>query len=182
VALAPTVHVGGTREEIEASENAVARGAVSDRPYVLTVQPSVLDSTRAPAGKHVLWAYIHVPAGSTIDPTPLVVQQIERFAPGFRRHILASHAMTAAERAAYNPADIGGDILGGAFTFAQAFRRPVVSPTPWRTPLRGVYLASAATPPGPGVTGMPGWYAARQALRDRRAGERLELGDLFPGG
>jgi len=182
VALAPTVHLGGTREEIAASENAVARGVVSERPYVLVVQPSVLDGTRAPHGKQVLWAYIHVPADSTVDPTSLVVRQIERFAPGFRHRILASHAMTAAERAAYNPADIGGDILGGAFTFTQAFRRPVVSPTPWRTPLRGVYLASAATPPGPGVTGMPGWYAARQALRDRRRGERLELGDLFSGG
>ena len=95
---------------------------------------------------------------------------------------MSSRATTAAQREAYNPADIGGDILGGAFTFAQALRRPVVSATPWRTPLRGVYLASASTPPGPGVTGMPGWYAARQALRDgarRRPGERLELGDLF---
>ncbi|MBW9121315.1 NAD(P)/FAD-dependent oxidoreductase [Microbacterium trichothecenolyticum] len=182
VALAPTVHLGGTREEIEASENAVARGGLSDRPYVLAVQPSVLDGTRAPAGKQVLWAYIHVPAGSTFDPTEVVVRQVERFAPGFRHRILASHAMTAAQREAYNPADIGGDILGGAFTFAQAFRRPVVSTTPWRTPLRGVYLASASTPPGPGVTGMPGWYAARQALHDsarRGHGDRLELGDLF---
>jgi phytoene dehydrogenase-like protein len=180
VALAPTVHLGGTREEVEASENAVARGGMTDRPYVLSVQPTVLDGSRAPEGKHTLWAYIHVPSDSTLDPTELVTQQVERFAPGFRRRILASRAMTAAERAAYNPADIGGDILGGAFTFAQAFRRPVVSATPWRTPLRGVYLASASTPPGPGVTGMPGWYAARQALRDSHRGERLELGDIFP--
>ncbi|MDW4571844.1 NAD(P)/FAD-dependent oxidoreductase [Microbacterium sp. M3] len=184
VALAPTVHLGGTREEIEASENAVARGRLTERPYVLVVQPTVLDGTRAPEGKHTLWTYIHVPAGSTTDPTELIVRQIERFAPGFRHHILASRSMTAAERAAFNPSDIGGDILGGAFTFAQAIRRPVVSTTPWRTPLRGVYLASAATPPGPGVTGMPGWYAARQALRDGargRRGERPGLGDLFPG-
>lgn len=180
VALAPTVHLGGTREEVEASENAVARGGMTDRPYVLSVQPTVLDGSRAPEGKHTLWAYIHVPSDSTLDPTELVTQQVERFAPGFRRRILASRAMTAAERAAYNPADIGGDILGGAFTFAQAFRRPVVSATPWRTPLRGIYLASASTPPGPGVTGMPGWYAARQALRDSHRGERLELGDIFP--
>lgn len=179
VALAPTVHLGGTRAEIEASENAVWAGHATDSPYVLTVQPSALDDTRAPAGKHVLWAYIHVPAHSTLDPTEVVVRQVERFAPGFRHRIMASRAMTAAERAAFNPADIGGDILGGAFTFAQAFRRPVVSTTPWRTPLRGVYLASAATPPGPGVTGMPGWYAARQALRD--SGERVGLEDLFPG-
>ena len=175
---APTVHLGGTREEIEASENAVAQGRMSERPYVLTVQPSILDDTRAPAGKHVLWAYVHVPAGSTLDPTELVTQQVERFAPGFRERILASTAMTAAERQAFNPSDIGGDILGGAFSFVQAVRRPVVSRTPWRTPMRGVYLASASTPPGPGVTGMPGWYAARQALSDN-AGVGVELDDLF---
>lgn len=180
VALAPTVHLGGTREEIEASENAVARGTLAEHPYVLSVQPTVLDDTRAPAGKHVLWAYIHVPANSTFDPTEAVTRQVERFAPGFRARILATRAMTAADRARYNPADIGGDILGGAFTFTQAFRRPVISRTPWRTPLRGVYLASAATPPGPGVTGMPGWYAARQALHD--GAERVGLEDLFPGG
>lgn len=178
VARSPTVHLGGTRAEIEASENAVARGAVSDRPYVLTVQPSVLDDTRAPRGRQVLWAYMHVPADSTLDPTELVTRQVERFAPGFRARILATAAMTAAERVAFNPSDIGGDILGGAFSFVQAIRRPIISPTPWRTPMRGVYLASASTPPGPGVTGMPGWYAARQALDDT-AGERLEPTDLF---
>lgn len=178
VARSPTVHLGGTRAEVEASENAVAHGAVSDRPYVLAVQPSVLDPTRAPDGKGVLWAYIHVPPDSGLDPTELVTRQVERFAPGFRDRILASHAMTAAQRLAFNPSDIGGDILGGAFSFLQAIRRPIISPTPWRTPMRGVYLASAATPPGPGVTGMPGWYAARQALRDT-AGLRLEPSDLF---
>jgi phytoene dehydrogenase-like protein len=151
---------------------------VADRPYVLAVQPTVLDPTRAPEGRHVLWAYIHVPANSAVDPTELVTRQVERFAPGFRNRILASTAMTAVEREAYNPADIGGDILGGAFTFVQAIRRPVVSPTPWRTPLRGVYLASASTPPGPGITGMPGWYAAQLALRDT-ADVRVEPADLF---
>jgi phytoene dehydrogenase-like protein len=178
VARSPTVHLGGTRAEVEASENAVARGWVTDRPYVLAVQPSVFDPTRAPEGGQVLWTYIHVPANSTLDATELVTRQVERFAPGFRERILASHAMTAAERAAYNPADIGGDILGGAFSFVQAVRRPILSPTPWRTPLRGVYLASASTPPGPGVTGMPGWFAARQALRDT-AGIHVEPADLF---
>ncbi|GAA2010414.1 phytoene desaturase family protein [Microbacterium ulmi] len=178
VALSPTVHVGGTRAEVEASENAVAAGRVSERPYVLAVQPSVLDDSRAPEGRSVLWTYIHVPAGSTIDATELVTRQIERFAPGFRDRILASHSMTAAERSAYNPADIGGDILGGAFTMLQAVKRPVVSRTPWRTPLRGVYLASASTPPGPGITGMPGWLAARRALADT-AGVPVELEDLF---
>ena len=178
VGRSPTVHLGGTRDEVEASENDVAHGRVSERPYVLAVQPSVLDDTRAPAGKAVLWAYIHVPAGSDLDPTELVTRQVERFAPGFRDLVLASTAVTAAQRALSNPAAVGGDILGGAFTVAQSIRRPVVSPTPWRTPLRGVYLASASTPPGPGVTGMPGWYAARQALQDN-AGVRIELDDLF---
>ncbi|KAA9111743.1 phytoene desaturase family protein [Microbacterium rhizomatis] len=178
VARAPTVHLGGTRAEIEAAETAVASGRVPDRPYVLAAQPSVLDDTRAPAGKAVLWAYMHVPAGSTLDPTEHVTRQVERFAPGFRDLILASTAMTAAERARFNPASIGGDIFGGAFSVVQSIRRPVVSPVPWRTPLRGVYLASASTPPGPGVTGMPGWYAARQALADN-AGVGIELEDLF---
>jgi phytoene dehydrogenase-like protein len=178
VARSPTVHLGGTRAEVEYGENAVGRGAVTGRPYVLAVQPSVLDPTRAPSGKAVLWAYIHVPADSPLDPTELVTRQVERFAPGFRDRILASHAMTAAERVAFNPSDIGGDILGGAFSLVQAIRRPIVSTTPWRTPMPGVYLASASTPPGPGVTGMPGWYAARQAIADAGAG-RLEPTDLF---
>ena len=179
VAHAPTVHLGGTAAEVVHSENEVAAGRVSDRPYVLTVQPSVLDDTRAPSGKAVLWAYIHVPADSTLDATELVTRQVERFAPGFRERILATYSMSAAERAAFNPSDIGGDILGGAFSFAQAFRRPVVSTTPWRTPMKGIYLASAATPPGPGVTGMAGWLAARRVLHDQ--GAPVELADLFPG-
>lgn len=177
VALSPTVHVGGTRAEIEASENAVARGRVSDHPYVLAVQPSVLDDSRAPRGKAVLWAYIHVPHGSPLDPTERVIRQIERFAPGFRDRILAAHAVPAARREAANPSEIGGDVFGGAFTMAQAVRRPVVSRTPWRTPVRGVYLASASTPPGPGVHGMAGWHAARTALRD--AGLPDALADVF---
>ncbi|SFR69275.1 Phytoene dehydrogenase-related protein [Microbacterium azadirachtae] len=177
VALVPTVHVGGTREEVWASENAVAQGRISERPYVLVVQPSVLDDSRAPAGRQVLWAYIHVPANSDADATELIVRQIERFAPGFRDRILASHAVSARERVHLNPAEIGGDIFGGAFTMRQAFVRPVLSRTPWRTPMPGVYLASAATPPGPGVNGMAGWHAARTALAD--AGERVALPDLF---
>ena len=177
VALAPTVHLGGTREEVWASENAVAQGRISPRPYVLVAQPSVLDDSRAPAGKQVLWAYIHVPANSDADPTELVVRQVERFAPGFRDRILAGHAVPARERVHLNPAEIGGDIFGGAFTMRQAFVRPVLSPAPWRTPMPGVYLASAATPPGPGVNGMAGWHAARTALAD--AGQHVELADLF---
>jgi phytoene dehydrogenase-like protein len=180
LARSPTVHIGGTRAEIEAAENAVAAGRLAERPYALVVQPGVLDDSRAPGDGQTLWAYIHVPSGSTLDPTDVVTRQLERFAPGFRDRIVASSAMTAAERPQFNPADIGGDILGGAFTIRQAVVRPVLSRTPWRTPLRGVYLASASTPPGPGVTGMPGWYAARQALADL-SGVHVELEDLFPG-
>lgn len=177
VAKSPTVHLGGTRAEVWASENAVANGRVSERPYVLAVQPSVLDDTRAPEGKAVLWAYIHVPQGSQLDATELITRQVERFAPGFRDRILGHHAVPASAREAINPAEIGGDILGGAFTLLQAFRRPTLSTTPWRTPMPGVYLASASTPPGPGVNGLAGWHAARTALAD--AGTRVSLADLF---
>ncbi|WP_417508089.1 phytoene desaturase family protein [Microbacterium sp.] len=177
VAQSPTVHVGGTREEIWASENAVIAGRVCDRPYVLAVQPSVLDDTRAPAGKAVLWAYIHVPFGSEVDATELITAQIERFAPGFRDLILATHSVAASDREAINPSEIGGDVLGGAFTIPQALARPVLSTHPWRTPMRGVYLASASTPPGPGVNGMAGWHAARTVLED--AGRPSALAELF---
>lgn len=174
---AATVHVAGTRDEVWASENAVARGRVTDRPYVLAVQPSRFDPTRAPEGKAVLWAYIHVPNGSDLDPTALITAQVERFAPGFRDRILAHHAVPASSREAINPAEVGGDISGGVFDMRQALRRPVLSPAPWRTPLRGVYLASASTPPGPAVNGMAGWHAAHTVLRD--AGSPAELDDLF---
>ncbi|HWS51478.1 MAG TPA: NAD(P)/FAD-dependent oxidoreductase [Microbacterium sp.] len=174
---APTVHIGGTRAEIWESENAVARGRVADSPYVLGVQPSVLDDTRAPEGKAVFWAYMHVPANSDLDPIEPITRQIERFAPGFRDRILATHAVRANERETINPAAIGGDILGGEFSMLQAVRRPTVSTAPWRTPMRGVYLASASTPPGPGVNGMAGWHAARTALSD--AGRAHGLDDLF---
>lgn len=178
VAQSPTVHVGGTREEVRASENAVARGRVHERPYVLTVQPSIFDSTRAPDGKAVLWTYIHVPLDSDLDATELITRQVERFAPGFRDRILAHRSVPASAREAVNPAEIRGDVLGGAFTMRQALQRPTLSVSPWRTPMRGVYLASAATPPGPGVNGMAGWLAARTALADAHLPH--ELDDLFP--
>ncbi|MEJ1921822.1 phytoene desaturase family protein [Microbacterium sp. KHB019] len=183
VAQSPTVHVGGTRDEVWASENAVATGRVSERPYVLTVQPSVFDDSRAPEGKAVLWAYIHVPHGSDLDATELITRQIERFAPGFRDRVLATHSVPASDREAINPAEIGGDVLGGAFTISQALRRPVLSTRPWRTPVRGVYLASASTPPGPGVNGMAGWHAASTVLEDAGTFDALDdsqlLADLF---
>lgn len=177
VARAATVHLGGTAAEVRESENAVARGRVTERPYVLAVQPSVFDPTRAPDGKAVLWAYLHVPRGSDLDPTELVIRQVERFAPGFRDRILAHHSVPASSREAINPSEVGGDVLGGAFTIRQALRRPVLSTAPWRTPMPGVYLASASTPPGPGVNGMAGWHAARTVLED--AGEPASLDDLF---
>jgi phytoene dehydrogenase-like protein len=161
-----TIHLGGTRAEIAAAENGVMRGRHPDRPYVLMAQPSLVDGSRAPAGKHVLWAYTHVPNGSTEDRTEAIVRQVERYAPGFRETILASTSRTAAELAIYNPNYPGGDISGGALAFWQLVGRPVVSVSPWRTPVPGVYLCSGSTPPGPSVHGMCGWYAARTALRD----------------
>lgn len=160
-----TVHVGGTRAAIAASEKEVARGIHPSDPYVLVSQPSVVDSSRAPAGQHVLWAYTHVPAGSTLDPTEVITAQLERFAPGFRDLILASTSKSAAQMQEYNPNYIGGDIASGAATFPQLLARPVLSRDPWRTPAKGVYLASASATPGPGVHGLVGWRAALSALR-----------------
>ena len=162
---AGTVHVGGTRAEIAGSERDVARGMHSSNPYVLVSQPSNTDPGRAPAGGHVLWAYTHVPKYSTIDQTEAVIRQLERFAPGFRDVILASSSRTAMDMQNYNPNYVGGDIAAGATSLTQLIKRPVLSPNPWRTPLNGVYLSSASTPPGPGVHGLAGWHAARHALR-----------------
>jgi phytoene dehydrogenase-like protein len=166
LARVPTVHLGGTAREIAEAERAVAAGRIPERPYVLVVQPTVVDPSRAPAGKHVLWAYTHVPNGSTLDPTDLILDALEREAPGVRDLVLASTARSARDLGAANPNDVGGDILGGAVTVRQLLKRPVVSPTPWRTPVAGLYLCSASTPPGPSVQGMNGWFAARTALRD----------------
>jgi phytoene dehydrogenase-like protein len=166
VALSPTVHLGGTREQIAAAENAVQDGRVPEEPYVLVTQPSLFDTTRAPAGKHTLWTYAHVPRNSELDATEAITRQIERFAPGFRDVILASNSMNARQVAANNANDIGGEMMGGAVSLWQLVKRPVVSVHPWRTPATGVYLASASTPPGPAVHGMAGWYAAQLALRD----------------
>lgn len=168
VAKATTVHVGGTIEEIAASEAAVARGDVSDKPFVLFVQPTVADPSRAPEGKHVGWAYCHVPNGSTADCTEAMEAQVERFAPGFKDTILARHTMTAPAVEAHDANYVGGDINGGAGTITQLFTRPAVSLHPWVTPIKGVYLCSSATPPGGGVHGMCGWHAARAALRRDR--------------
>ena len=163
---AGTLHVGGSRAEIAATEADVAAGRHSDNPYVLVAQPSIADTTRAPAGQHVLWAYTHVPRDSTMDQTEAITKQIERFAPGFRDLVLARSSMTARDMENYNPNYVGGDIASGGASFAQLLKRPVISPDPWRTPAAGVYLCSSSTPPGPGVHGLPGYYAARSALRN----------------
>ena len=162
---AGTIHVGGTRAEIAHAESNVARGRHAAAPFVLVAQPSPFDGTRAPDGQQVLWSYAHVPSGSTIDQTETVVRQIERFAPGFRDLILATHSRTATETARYNANYIGGDIAAGAPDIAQLIARPVLSPDPWRTPVDGLYLCSSVNPSRTGRTRTRGWYAARSALK-----------------
>ena len=160
-----TIHLGGTFEEIAEAELAVWQGREPERPYVLVVQPTLFDPSRAPPGKHTLWAYCHVPNGSRLDMTTRIEDQIERFAPGFRARILARHVTTPADFEARNPNLIGGDIAGGAQNFAQVLARPVKSLNPYATPLPGLYLCSSSTPPGGGVHGMCGAHAARAALK-----------------
>jgi phytoene dehydrogenase-like protein len=164
---AGTLHLGGTLDEIAAGERAVAEGRHPERPFVLVAQQSLFDRTRAPEGRHTLWAYCHVPYGSGRDMTKAIEHQIERFAPGFRDCVLARHTLDAARLEHANANLIGGDINGGAANLWQLIARPVVSPTPYRTPLRGFYLCSSSTPPGGGVHGMCGYHAARATLRDR---------------
>ncbi len=164
---AGTLHLGGTLEEIAAGEREVAEGRHPERPFVLVAQQSLFDPTRAPEGRHTLWAYCHVPHGSERDMTEAIEHQIERFAPGFRDCMLARHTLDTARLERANPNLIGGDINGGAANLWQLIARPVLSPTPYRTPLRGFYLCSSSTPPGGGVHGMCGYHAARAALRDR---------------
>jgi phytoene dehydrogenase-like protein len=163
---AGTIHLGGTIDQIAAAEYEVSQGKVPKRPFVLVAQQSLFDETRAPHGRHTLWAYCHVPFKCDIDMTDRIESQIERFAPGFRDCILARHKMSAANLARSNPNLTGGDINGGAANLTQLIARPIPSATPYRTPLEGVYLCSASTPPGGGVHGMCGYHAARAALRD----------------
>lgn len=163
---AGTVHVGGSLEKIAESERQVAHGSHPYHPFVLVAQQSLFDETRAPRGRHTLWAYCHVPHGSNFDMSERIEAQIERFAPGFRDCILARHVMKPADLETRNANLVGGDINGGAANLGQLIARPVWSPTPYRTPLPGVYLCSSSTPPGGGVHGMCGWHAARAALRE----------------
>ena len=158
-----TVHLGGTYEEIAASEDAMTRGRCAERPFVIAAQPSLYDETRAPAGKHVLWAYCHVPNGSTVDMTERIEEQIERFAPGFRDCVLMRKVSSPADLEAMDANLVGGDISGGAMTVRQFLFRPS-----YATGTRGLYLCSSSTAPGGGVHGMCGANAARLALRQTR--------------
>jgi len=167
-ARASTVHICGTMAELNRSENDAWAGVAPERPFVLLVQPSLFDASRAPAGKHTAWAYCHVPAGSKVDMLPRIEAQIERFAPGFRDRILARAVASPADVEARNANYVGGDIGSGVSDLSQFFTRPT-----WRTystPLRGLYLCSAATPPGVGVHGMCGYFAAQKALADADPG------------
>lgn len=174
----PTVHLGGTRAQVALAEAAVARGRHADEPFVLVVQPGVVDPGRAPAGQAALWAYAHVPHDSDVDHTEIITREIEKYAPGFRDTILASVQRTAKDLENYDPNYVGGDIASGAPSLGQLIARPIVSTEPWRTPAPGVYLGSSSTPPGPSVHGLGGAYAARSALR-HEFGIR-ELPDLTP--
>jgi phytoene dehydrogenase-like protein len=158
---AGTVHLGGTLEELAASE----RGEARDRPFVLLAQSSLFDDSRAPEGQHTGWAYCHVPNGSSADMTEAIEVQVERFAPGFRERILARNALGPADLERRNANLVGGDIGGGSNELRQLLARPALRPVPYSTPLDGVYLCSASTPPGGGVHGMCGYLAARAALR-----------------
>ena len=163
---AGTVHLGNTLAEIAASERDSARGQHPARPFVLLAQQSLFDPSRAPAGQHTAWAYCHVPNGSRVDMTEAIERQVERFAPGFRERILARHTFNTAQLEEYNPNYVGGDINGGLLDIRQLFTRPALRASPYRTSTQGLYLCSSATPPGGGVHGLCGYYAARRALRD----------------
>ncbi len=158
-----TVHLGGSFDDIAAAEEEVVQGRCAERPFVLTAQPTLFDQSRAPQGKHVLWAYCHVPNGSAFDMTERIEKQIERFAPGFRDCVLARHVSPPAALAARDANLVGGDISGGAMILRQIFFRPTLRGYATGTP--NLYLCSASTPPGGGVHGMCGYHAARLALR-----------------
>lgn len=165
VARAGTVHVGGALEEVVASEADAWAGRLTPRPFVLLVQPTAFDPSRAPAGVHVAWAYCHVPHGCTVDVTERIEAQVERFAPGFRDRITGRHVMGPAAMEAHDANYVGGDIGGGAADLRQLAARPTLGLHPWRTPVEGLYLCSSSTPPGGGVHGMCGRAAAQEVLR-----------------
>jgi phytoene dehydrogenase-like protein len=161
---AGTVHLGGTLEEIAACQRQTREGDHPQRPFVLLSQPTLFDPSRAPHGRHIVWAYCHVPRGSDVDMLPCIEQQIERFAPGFRERVIARAVRGPADIERQNPNFVGGDIAAGATMLGQLFTRPT-----WRTystPVPGLYICSASRPPGVGVHGMCGYFAAQRALRE----------------
>jgi phytoene dehydrogenase-like protein len=161
---AATVHLGGALDAIVESERGPWRGDPPDHPFVLLAQPSLFDRTRAPEGKHTAWAYCHIPNGARADMTERIEAQVERFAPGFRDLILARHVMGPAELERRDANLVGGDVNGGAGMLGQLFFRPTLRLDPYATPVKGLFLCSASTPPGGAVHGMCGWHAARSAL------------------
>ena len=165
-AQAGTVHLGGTLDELVESESMAINGQIAERPFVLVVQQSMFDPTRAPEGKHTGWAWCHVPLGCKEDVTDRVEAQVERFAPGFRDLILARASIKASEMSRHNANLVEGDIGGGTVDIRQLFQRPTIGINPYKTPMKGVYLCSSSTPPGPGVHGMCGYNAAQSALHE----------------
>jgi phytoene dehydrogenase-like protein len=161
---AGTVHLGGTLDEIAHSEWGAWTGRTTERPFVILAQQTIFDETRAPEGRHTAWAYCHVPNGSSADMTARIEAQVERFAPGFGELVLERRSAGPTELEARNRNLVGGDLNSGAMDLGQLFARPAPQRVPWRTPLHGVYLCSASTPPGGGVHGMCGYWAARAAL------------------
>ena len=160
------MHVGGTARSVYAAENLTLRGGYPRRPFMLVSQPGAVDPSRAPEGKHVLWAYSHAPAGDTVDRSETLLSTLEEHAPGLRERILHVEPTTAARAGEENPNYVGGDIASGVLNLYRLFARPTLAPSPWRTPARGLYLAGAGAVPGPGVHGMAGFLAAATALRD----------------
>jgi phytoene dehydrogenase-like protein len=163
-ARAATVHLGGDLAEVAAAEAAVHAGRVAERPFVLFAQPTLFDSTRAPAGMHVAWGYCHVPNGARVDAAAAIEAQIERFAPGFKDLVIARSAKGPADMETYNANYVGGDINGGSCDVTQLFSRPLARLDPYATPLANVFLCSSSTPPGGGVHGMCGYWAASSVL------------------
>jgi phytoene dehydrogenase-like protein len=172
-ARAGTVHLSGSIADVAAAEATVHRGEHARRPFILLVQPSLFDETRAPSGQHTAWAYCHVPNGSILDASSAIEAHIESVAPGFRELVMARATKNAMQMQEYNANYIGGDINGGSADIGQLFFRPVASFDPYATPARDVFICSSSTPPGGGVHGMCGYWAARSVLR-RVFGRRLE--------
>jgi phytoene dehydrogenase-like protein len=163
-ARAGTVHLSGNLAEVSRSERLVSKGQVSDAPFVLLVQPTLFDPSRAPAGSHIAWAYCHVPHGSNVDVAELIEQQIERAAPGFKDVVIGRAAVNPIDLEQHNANYVGGDISGGASDLMQLFFRPVARLDPYATPARDIFVCSSSTPPGGGVHGMSGYWAARSVL------------------